>query len=260
MQMISAWLDLPIAGVFAGLTVFYGGAAALIAWLTFCSPLRARILECSGIVAPYFNAIAILFALLAGFLAADVIGRNKQAIHAVQLESGALSNLHALSLASQADMTAIRQALHAYVDAVVNDEWPRMAEAQTSAKAEAALSALLRLVAAPATGSAVGNVVHDGLMKLTMSAATARSDRLALSSHLSDDIKWATVLFLCLMTQLAIAMVHLERPRAHIAALAVFSLAAIVSLGLIAIQEYPFDGALWLPPAPLEKLLTATAS
>jgi len=62
------------------------------------------------------------------------------------------------------------------------------------------------------------------------------------------------------MTQLAIGMVHLERPRAHIAAVAIFSLAAVITLGLIALQEYPFDGPLSVPPLPLEQLLKATAT
>lgn len=254
--MISAWLDLPTIGVFAVLAIVYGLTAALIAWLAFGSPLRGPIRGLTGLVAPYFTAVSVLFALLTGFLAADVMDRNKQAIRAVQVESGALANLHALSLASASDMAAIRTALHTYLDAVVNDEWKRMEKAEPSPKAEAALANLLSTVADPKIAPTASQAVHSALVAMALQASAARSDRLALNSHQSDEVKWATVLFLFLMTQLAIGMVHLERPRPHIAALTIFTIAAIVALGLIAIQEDPFDGAKQVSAAPLQRLLT----
>jgi hypothetical protein len=255
--VISAWLDLPVIGIFACLVIFYGATAALIAWLSFWSPLRARIYRFSGLSASYFTAISVLFALLTGFLAGDVIDRNKRAVHAVQVESGALANLHALTLASAADADAIREALRAYLDAIVNDEWQQMANAQGSEKAEAALAALLRTVADPNIARSAGQAIHSALVQLALQAAAARSDRLALNVNASDELKWGTVLFLFLMTQLAIGMVHLDRPRAHAAALSIFTIAAIVALGLIAIQEDPFDGTLRTSPAPLERVLKA---
>lgn len=257
--MISAWLLLPVSGIFACLAILYGLTAALIVWLTFRSPLRARIQGFSGIVAPFFASVALLFSLLTGFLAADVIDRHKRAVLAVQVESGALSSLHALAVASTADAAAIRAALRAYLEALVNDEWPQMANAQMSEKADAALGRLLRTVADPRMAPATDAAVHSGLVELTLQAATARSDRLALNSYHADDVKWATVLLLCLMTQLAIGVVHIDRPRAQAAALAVFSVAAIIALGMIAIQEAPFDGALRISAAPLERVLNTVA-
>jgi hypothetical protein len=209
------------------------------------------------IVAPYFASIALLFALLTGFLAADVMDRYKQAVRAVQIEAGALSNLYSLALASTADDVAIRRALRAYLEALVSDEWEQMANAQTSARADRALAVLLRTVAEPRIAPVTGEAVHYGLVERAMQAATARSDRLALNFSHTDDIKWATVLLLFLMTQISIGMVHLERPRAHIAALAIFSVGAIIAVGMIAIQEAPFDGPLRISSAPLERVLTA---
>jgi hypothetical protein len=253
--VIAAWLDLPVIGIFACLAIFYGAAAALIAWLTFQSPWRASIRELSGVAPTFISSVAVLFALLTGFLAGDIMDRNRQAARAVQVESSSLSNLHALTLASPADTAIIRDALRGYVDAVLKDEWLQMAHGRASDKAEAALAALLRTVADPKVASTVGPAVHLGLINLAMQAATARSDRLALISHLSDNVKWGTVLLLCLMTQLALGIVHLERPRAHIAAQAIFTTAAVIALGMIAVQEDPFDGALRVSPAPLEWLI-----
>jgi hypothetical protein len=253
--VITAWLNLPFIGIFAVLVVVYGLTATAIAWLTFRSPLCERIRSCSGVSPSFFASVAVLFALLTGFLAGDVIDRNKQAVRAVQAESSALANLIALTRASPNDIVTVREAMRDYVDSVVNDEWEQMAIERPSPKTDAAFAALLRSIADPAVATAAGRAVHDEMINISLQEAAARSDRLALSSYQSDDVKWTTVLFLCLMTQIAIGAVHLERVRAHVAALTIFTIAAIVSLGLIAIQEDPFNGAVTVSPLPLAKVL-----
>jgi hypothetical protein len=258
--MISAWLDLSVVGIFASLTILYAATGVLVAWLAFLSPLRGSIQRLSGIVAPYFASIGLVFALLTGFLAADISDRFKQAVRAVQVEAGALSGLDAFTLAAPLDARPIRAALAAYLEALVNDEWPRMSRAETSARADAALTDLLRAVATPRTAPATRDAVHYGLVELALQAATARSDRIALNSRQTDEIKWMTVLLLGLFTQLSIGMVHLDRGPAHVAAIAVFSVAMIVALGTIAVQEAPFDGALQISPTPLERVLKAVST
>jgi hypothetical protein len=258
--MISEWLDLPVVGILASLAILYGAAGALGAWLAFRSPLRTRIQQLGGIVAPYFASVALVFALLTGFLAGDISDRFRQAVRALQIEAGALSGLNALALAAPVDAKPIRAALATYIDALLNDEWPRMAQAETSAKADAALMELLRAVARPNAAHGTREAVHYGLMELGLQAATARSDRIALNSRQADETKWAAVLLLGLLTQLSIGMVHLERPPAYLAATAVFLLAAVVALGAIAVQEAPFDGPLRIAPTPLERVLKEVAT
>ena len=253
--MISAWLDLPVMGVFVGLAFFFGLTAALINWLAFASPLRARIRSFGGLVASYFTSVAILFALLSGFLTAEVVDTNRQAVRAVKLETGALSSLHALSLISSPEMQPLRTALHDYLEAVLNDEWPRMSLGSNSTKAQTALDNLLRAASDVTIATAAGQAVHTGIVDLALKVAAARSERLALRSQHTDELKWAAVLFLCLMTQIALGMEHLKRRRANVAALAIFTVAAVVVLGLIAILEFPFDGPISVSSEPLERLL-----
>ncbi len=62
------------------------------------------------------------------------------------------------------------------------------------------------------------------------------------------------VIALGLITQVAIALVHLDKPRAFFASLIVFSTAAVVALGILALQEYPFDGAFQVSPEPIKAL------
>lgn len=250
--MIHAWLDLPIGGIFGTLVLIYGLTTAAIHWLTFRSPLRNSIQGIKGVVAPYFTAIALLCALLIGFLAADVGNRNRQAAETVLAESNALLTLDILSRASDRIPAGLRSAIHRYAEAVVQDEWPRMSEADESADTAEALAKLMQVVADPVIGRDAGQALHNNMLAAAVRAGTARSERLALNADRSRDFKWASVLILSVLTLIAIAMVHLEYARAQAATLGLFTVAVVIALGMIAIQEHPFDGPLRVSQAPLE--------
>lgn len=254
--MISGWLELPAVGLFATLSAVYALSAGFLAWLAFRSPLAARVRRLTGVVAPFFGSVGILFALLTGFLANDIAERNQQAWRAVNNEASAIMSLHTLSVATASDMAKIRSALQAYAEAAVADEWPKLAEDRHSARTDTAMTGLLREVSDPLIAREAGQAVHNAMLRTMLRLRDARADRLSLASDRTNEIKWATVLLLGMITQLAIALVHLERPRAHVAALAVFSLAAVIALGLIALQEHPFKGALRVSPAPLQRAIS----
>lgn len=251
---MNAWLELPAVAMFASLAALYLATGTALCWAIFHSLMRETITSRNGI-GGLDTTVAILFALLTGFLASDVGERNQHAVRAVQTEASELRNLHTLSVASVSDMQAIRAALKHYVETAITAEWPAMARQVNSPEARAAYDALLREVSHPDLARDSGPVVHNAMMQAATRIGVARSERLALATDRTNTLKWVTVLILGAMTQIAIGVMHLERRGAQIAALTVFSLAAVVTLGLIALQEHPFDGAFRVTPAPLEDLL-----
>lgn len=252
--MIRTWLDLPAGGLFATLFVIYFGMAALLAIVVFASPLKRPVQTLAGIVAPFFSAVAVLFSLLTGFLANDIGDRSRLASRALQAEASELRNVYTLSIASVSDMADIRRALKGYINSVIADDWPALSLGQHSPKTDAAYDELLRQVSDPRIAKESGNAVHGALMGAAVRAGTARNERLALSGDQTNDIKWIVVLLLGLFTQVAIAAVHLDRPRAFVASLTIFSTAVVIALGFIALQEYPFYGAIALKPESLSTL------
>ncbi len=252
--MIRAWLDLPTAGLFAVLILLYFGIPLLLAVIAFRSPLARPMLSLNGVIAPFFSGIAMLFALLTGFLANDVAERGRQAYRVVHTEAGELRNIHTLSVASASDMRSIRVALKAYVTSVVAEEWPAMNAQHQSPGTAAAYDNLLREVSIPAIAKDSGQAVHSALLTATLHVGTARSDRLALASDHTNDLKWLAVIVLGVLTQMGIGLCHLEKPRAFMASLMLFGSAAIVALGIIGLQEYPFDGAFQISSAPIKAL------
>ena len=67
------------------------------------------------------------------------------------------------------------------------------------------------------------------------------------------------VLILGLLSLIALGIVHLERPRAQLAALVVFAVAIAATLGLVAARERPFAGAERISPAALEDVLSTVS-
>jgi hypothetical protein len=249
----AAWLALPVVAVFASLFAFYLGAAALITWLCFRSKLSGRIQRFKGVVAPFFSSTAVIFGLLIAFLSNDIWDRNKQAERIVSTESETLIGLYSLSAASGPDNKNLRGAIRGYVNAVVEDEWPRLAAQQRSPRTDAALNALLKDVATP--GSARDPSVQRTMLDMVLKVHTAHEDRVALSNDRTVVTKWAAVLLLALITQIAIAVVHLDKPRPQVAALGIFTVAAVLLLGLLAVHEAPFEPPVFVPPGPIVDVL-----
>lgn len=249
----AAWLGLPVLAIFASLAAFYLGVAALMVWLSFRSRLSGRIQTFKGVVAPFFGSTAIIFGLLIAFLSNDIWERNRLAERTVFTESDTLIALYSLSAASGSDNPPLRSAIRGYVSAVVEDEWPRLAMQQRSAKADAALNLLLREVALPA--SAKDASVQRTMLDMALKVRSAHEDRIAISNDRTVVTKWAAVLLLALITQIAIAVVHLDKPRPQVAALGIFTAAAVLLLGLLAIHEAPFEPPVFVPPGPIIEVL-----
>ena len=252
-SLFTAWLALPVPVLFLTLFAFYLGTAALLVWLSFRSPLSGRIQSFKGVVAPFFSSTAIIFGLLIAFLSNDIWDRNRQAERIVLTEADTLIALYSLGAASGSDNKTLRTTIREYVRSVVEDEWPRMALQERSARTDAALNALLRNVAQPGATSDFG--VQRTMLEMALKIRSAHEDRLVLSNDRTVVTKWLAVLLLALITQIAIATVHLEKPRPQMAALFIFTLAAVSILGLLAIHEAPFEPPVFVPPGPIIDVL-----
>jgi len=248
-----AWLALPVPVVFASLFAFYLATGSLLVWLSFWSPVSGHVQSCKGVVAPFFGSVGIIFGLLVAFLSNDIWDRNKQAERVVHTESDTLVALYGLGVASGSDSKELRSSIRGYASAVVEDEFLRPQSQERSKRTDAALDALLREVALPGASKDFG--VQRTMLDMVLKIRGAHEDRLGLSDDRTAVTKWAAALLLALITQLAIAVVHLERPRPQAAALFIFTLGAVCLLGMLAIHEAPFEPPIFIPPGPIADVL-----
>jgi len=250
--MLDWWLDQPIWAIFAILTGAFTTSGLLLYCLTYAPPFRSFALSFSGVVAPFFGSLSVLLALLTGFVASDTWERQKQASRVLQSESDHVLGVFDLSIAASPDMSKIRRALATYVNSVLKDEFPAMARSETSSDTAAALAYLLQEVAQPRIAEEAGSATQAALLSSVLKIRSDRGERLSLNLHRTDDTKWLVLIILGFITQIALAIVHLDKPRAQIAALGIFTMGLVSTLGLIAVHQWPFDGPAAIRPWALE--------
>ncbi|WP_019905860.1 DUF4239 domain-containing protein [Methylobacterium sp. 77] len=259
--MLTFWLDQPVWLIFGFLALFISAWCFVLVALTNAKRTRPFILFVGTGIAPAFvGVVSVLLSLLIGFVANDAWERQRQASRIVQTESGHARAVFNLSRSVSKDLPDIRIMLAEYIEAIVVEEWPAMANGgNASPKADLAFGRLLQAVVAPNFDIVVGRANHSALLGAVLSLQTARSERLALSEVEGDDSKWATLLALSALTLLIIASIHTERPLSQAITLAMFGMAMVITLGVVAMHERPFDGPLALSPRLLEKVYTVVA-
>jgi hypothetical protein len=248
--MIDAWLGLPVWAVFVGLVAGFSATAALAVLVAHRGPLARALRHVGKVEGVAFASIAVLFSLLTGFLANGVWERNAAASRTVMNERAALLTLANLAVATPADMTLLYAGLKRYIAAVPR-EWQLMRDQQSFPEADAALDDLMRELTKPQHAQELGDAVQGAIIDAALSVRAARAERLALSVHNADTLKWLSVLILLGLAQLALVTVHLHSLRASVVTVALFTLAATITLGFVAIRERPFDGPLRLSPHPI---------
>lgn len=82
-----------------------------------------------------------------------------------------------------------------------------------------------------------------------------RDQRVSLSQTHVNPLKWLGMAFLGLLTLLSVAVVHIERPRALLAAVVLFAFGAAPTAAIVLIQGNPFLAPVGVTSAPLQAVL-----
>jgi hypothetical protein len=257
MNVVGTWLELPVLPQLLVLAAFYFATGAIVNLLSFDGSVGRWVGGFKGIVGPFFTSVTLVFGLLAGFVASDVWHRNSEAARIVRVEADALLNLYYLTPSTGPDAATMHNAIRAYAESVIRNEWPRMQIGEDAPETEAALDALFHEILNRSAQAAVNPSIERARIDTVLTLRTTRANRLWLAGDRTDELKWATLLILGVIAQIAIAVVHLERRRPQIGALTIFSATVVIALGLVAIQERPFVPPLDVTPAALEEVLQA---
>lgn len=252
--MINAWLVMPVWAIFGLLGACFLASGAFFLWLCHGSLVASWIKSANSCQPVFFSSVAVLLALLTGFLASEVWERNGRAGRVVMSERSALIVLSNLAIATPEDMTAVYKEMKAYISAVATDEWRLMQQQRSSHRADTALSNMTRLLAEPHVAKNAGGAVQAAMLDAVLEVRKARHDRLSMSNTNSDSLKWASVLMLLLLSQAALALIHMHSARSAVVSTSIYTLAAVVALGFVAIRERPFIGTHGLSAEPIRQV------
>lgn len=216
-------------------------SAGLVA-LLWSPRWRERLAAYDGVAPPFINIIGVLFALTLAFLANDTWSAHDRATTAVYREADSLQAVVSLTRGLPSPLhDELIEGVRTYARAAVEVEWPLLAKRRSGAEAGAALDRLLSLVARPELGAALGPAVHAQVLGRVTEVREARDQRIGLSQTHVNPLKWLGMAFLGFVTMLSVAAVHVRNPKAALAAILLFSLAAAPTAAIVLVQGNPFQ-------------------
>lgn len=255
--MVYSWLALPTPIMLAVMGLGFVALAILLFLVSFIFPTRETVRSFRGVVAPFVGTVAVVFGILLGFLANDVWERERRASAAVRTEAENLLAISKLSETFGLPHDPLAGAVRSYIETVVRDEWPSMQQGESTDSGEAVLEQLLRTISQTDMEKISGGTdLHRLLLDAGLGVRAARSERLRLSRDGSAELKWLLVLVLAAISQIAVAIVHLESPRPQAVALTLWTASLIFVIGLLAANEWPFSSPNAIEPEPLLRVLT----
>jgi len=238
--MLQLWLTSSDWVIFGTLLIVFGGHAYLLHHLCFRKKSREFILSFSGIVAPFFVMAATMFALTTALLGGSVWQSFHDNSQAIKTEGEDLSIFIELNQAiPQIKKYNLGQLAKNYARSATEVEWELIKSNERSAKTEAEFIQLLATTIDAASQPEIPVAVGNALIKAADGIAQARAMRLSLLHSKTERARWLCVFLLALLTQFAVAAVHLEKSRPNALALCITTITIVVALGLIALADTP---------------------
>jgi hypothetical protein len=255
---MSDWiLNLPVLWmsvvILAAIYVATAGIYLVVTKLAVQERARAFKAISPGMLPP----LSVVFALLVGFLAAQVWSDADRAHTAVNREAGALRAVVILAGAFPGETESrLRDLVRGHIQDAVSDEWPAMSRhAATLTIIPPRLADSLKVVLSLNPSGAGQQTAQRELVQAIEIALDARRQRIILSESSINWVKWVVLLVQAALTLLAVAMVHSDNRAANRMILGIFATGVGVAVVLIASHSRPFSGELAVSPTILMQVM-----
>lgn len=201
--------------------------------------------------------LGIVFALVVGFLAANVWNDRDRAQLAVDREASSLRTAVLLvDSFPKAQADRMRLLIRRHIHEAVADEWPAMARRHATLTVIPAALAQAQHLALDLKPRTEGQKVAQSDITASLEDAfDARRQRIIISESRVNWVKWSGIAALAILAFLGIAFVHSGNRATAAIALSIFASAVAVSIILIASQDRPFSGPFGVKPSLLEQVM-----
>ena len=213
-------------------------AAVFLYLVTQHGPLAVPLRPYGEVVPPYFASVGILFALFSAFLGNDIWQRVESSNHALEKETASVQSIVQIARSLDRDGWPILSNTRRYVNATIDNELTEGGQAR-SAIADTALEAVAREIIHLPQDHGSTTAAQGAMLAAYERIWEARTTRRHIAATHSDPHKWFAVLFLGFLTQVALVLCHMDKPKALVAALGVFTAGFIVTMAALAVHERP---------------------
>lgn len=202
---------------------------------------------------PYSQFVAMLFAVLLGFMVADSMQRFGVARETVQQEASSLGNIFRLSEGlPQENCRTLRDLCYQYATEVVKDEWPMLAHKKDSPKAWSIYKQLWSRCTTyePSTQRQVN--AQQALLASMVTLGDSRRLRVeALHSGLPG-VLWIVLFIGGIATIIFTYFFSADNLKIQILMVSIVSLVICLNLFLLATYDDPFSGDVKVGPSAFE--------
>jgi|GEM_PF-1747208 len=228
----------------------------ILALLFYKSPLKRFFAHSSEVESAIIGAVALLFGLFAAFLANDIWQRNQIAQQSVVQEADAIRTLARYTEGMSPNYSEdMRAALSDYTKTVIEKDWPQMAVGSRSTELLSKVRAISAMIVSGNLGKEAGPTIQGRMLDAFTAIRENRQIRVQLAESRTLTIKWYALMVFGLLTQVAIAFVHVHRPREQMIAQTIYGLALSACLIILITNEFPFSHLNPVSPEPLIKAM-----
>lgn len=205
---------------------------------------------------PYSQFVAMLFAVLLGFMVADSMQRFSQAKVTVQHEASALGNVYRLAEGMPVrECDSLRLLCKKYAKEVIEDEWPKLANKEDSKLAWATYRSLWKTCSTyePSTQRQVN--AQAQLLSAMQSVGENRRMRVEALHTGLPGVLWAVLMLGGAATIIFTYFFSADSLRIQIFMVGMVSLVICLNLFLLMTYDDPFAGDVKVTPSAFETQL-----
>lgn len=206
-----------------------------------------------GMADPMLNVVATLFSILLGFLVADAMEKYSTIQGQCEIEALKLADIYALGRGmDDSHRTPLQDACVEYCHAVINDEWPLMAQHKTSPLVWQANRKIwdATLLYDPAGDRETD--IHQSLIDAVRDLGESRRSRIVAMRQRLSPALWIVVIGGSIILMACTYMFFIENPKLQGLMIAMVALSLALNVFLLAIYSSPFVGDLKIRPEAFE--------
>jgi hypothetical protein len=198
---------------------------------------------------PMMSVVGTLYSVLLGFLVVCAFNRYDGCRVGLQAEANAVSNLFHLAMGLPAETRSkIQDDCVKYLDSVINDEFPAMAEGKSSSLTRKAIDALwVDLLTFSPKNNLQGNV-HGALLTCLMATSEHRRDRIFILNPGMWPVLWGMLILGNFTIIIFTYFFGMKNVRTQMIMICLVSLMLSVNVYLVVDFSTPFSGLIEITP------------
>ncbi len=239
-----AWVFMP------GATIFCCTLAVLGLAVTRNRIARNEMITHNNVAGAILGTMGTILAVMMSFMVVEVWQEYDGAAQEVQVEAGALSDLHHLADAFPNPMrNRVKAKVDKYIETVIRVEWPLMHRGEESALAHDTGYQIEALIAHFQPKTAFQNTLLSNALSLTQRFLDARRQRIHDNQEAIPSVLWATMLVIGTVTVLFSYYFRVEHPGAQYVMVVALTGVITLTFTLMAELDLPFRGDISVSPA-----------